>query len=114
MTVYRYYATMIGQEQFRRPMPLSPPSTTSPPRAHGTVDQAGRITIPAEMRKALGLEPGTQVVLEAGADGVRVRTWEQTLRAVQDYLACYRSPGVSVVDEFLSERREEALREDRE
>jgi AbrB family looped-hinge helix DNA binding protein len=78
------------------------------------VDQAGRITIPAEMRKALGLEPGTQVLLEASADGVRVRTWEQALRAVQDYLARYWSPRVSVVDEFLSERREEAAREDRE
>jgi AbrB family looped-hinge helix DNA binding protein len=78
------------------------------------VDQAGRITIPAEMRKALGLEPGTEVVLEAGADGVRVRTWGQTLRAVQGYLARYRSPGVSVVDEFLGERREEAAREERE
>jgi AbrB family looped-hinge helix DNA binding protein len=78
------------------------------------VDQAGRITIPTEIRKALGLEPGTQVVLEAGADGVRVRTWGQTLRAVQDYLAPYRSPDVSVVDEFLSERREEAAQEERE
>ena len=95
-------------------MPLAPVPVTPPPRAHGTVDQAGRITIPAEMRKALGLEPGTQVVLEAGADGVRVRSWGQTLRAVQNYLARYWSPGVSVVDEFLSERREEALREDRE
>ena len=95
-------------------MSLAPALATPPPRVHGTVDQAGRITIPAEMRKALGLEPGTEVVLEAGADGVRVRTWGQTLRAVQDYLAPYRSPGGSVVDEFLSERREEAAREERE
>jgi hypothetical protein len=38
----------------------------------------------------------------------------QTAKEVQAFFEQFKKPGESVVDEFLAERREEALREDRE
>jgi hypothetical protein len=43
-----------------------------------------------------------------------LQTFEQVVREVQEAFAPYKQPGVSVVDELIRERREEAAREERE
>lgn len=72
------------------------------------IGKGGRIVIPAAMRKALELEPGDVVVLKLEDDGVRVLSRKQALRRVQDRIAERARPGVSVADELIRERREEA------
>ncbi len=77
------------------------------------VGEGGRIVIPAEMRKALGLETGDKVVLTLEDDGFRIVSRKQALRRVQDRIARRARPGVSVSQELIHERRKEA-REARE
>jgi AbrB family looped-hinge helix DNA binding protein len=75
------------------------------------VDTAGRITIPAELRHKLGIEPGQELALAEDAQGIHLQTFAQGVRAAQDAFAPYRISGQSVVDELIRERRDEASRE---
>lgn len=37
------------------------------------VDERGRILVPKDLRQQFGLEPGCPVIVEADADGIRLR-----------------------------------------
>lgn len=74
----------------------------------------GRVVVPAEVRRALGVAEGETLVGEL-RDGEFVLTTRraklEAARALfQKY--CPPVPGRSLVDEFLAERRAEAARED--
>lgn len=71
----------------------------------------GRILIPANLRRAAGLEPGTTVVVSLDGGSLRVETVLAQVRRVQTLLAPLRRPGVSIVDELIAERRAEAAQE---
>jgi AbrB family looped-hinge helix DNA binding protein len=75
------------------------------------VDSAGRVVIPADVRQHLGIAPGQELICSEDAQGIRLQTFEQSVKAVQAAFAPYRVAGVSVVDELLREREEEARRE---
>jgi AbrB family looped-hinge helix DNA binding protein len=72
------------------------------------VAEGGRIVIPAVARKALGIEPGDEVVVSLEDDSLRIRSRKQALRRIQDLLAKRGRPGVSLSEELIRERREEA------
>ena len=71
----------------------------------------GRILIPAELRRAAGLEPGATVVVTLEGRSLTVETPLAQLRKVQALLAPLKRPGVDEVEAFLVEKRAEALRE---
>jgi AbrB family looped-hinge helix DNA binding protein len=75
------------------------------------VDAAGRVVIPANVRQHLGIATGQELILSEDAQGIRLQTFEQSVKAVQAAFAAYKVPGVSVVDELIREREEEARRE---
>ncbi len=75
------------------------------------VDSAGRIVLPAEARKAMGLKPGSEVIVRFEDGEVRVTTREEALRKVQEMVRRHVPEGVSLVDELIAERRAEAKRE---
>src|SRR4051794_37382932 len=75
------------------------------------VDSAGRVVIPAEVRQHLGIEPGQDLILCEDAQGIRLQTFAQAVKAAQQAFAPYRVSGVSVVDKLIREREEEARRE---
>ncbi len=75
------------------------------------VDSAGRVVIPANVRQHLGIAPGQDLILSEYAQGIRLQTFEQSVKAVQEAFAPYRVAGVSVVDELIREREEEARHE---
>lgn len=75
------------------------------------VTQGGRIVIPAEMRRRLGIEIGDQVNLEHRGDSLTVTSSQAALRRIQKRLQKAIPPGVSLVDELIAERREEAKNE---
>ena len=75
------------------------------------VTQGGRIVIPAEMRRRLGIEIGDQVNLERRGDSLTVTSSQAALRRIQKRLQKVIPPGVSLADELIAERREEAKNE---
>jgi AbrB family looped-hinge helix DNA binding protein len=80
---------------------------------HAKLGEDGRLVIPATLRKELGLHPGDTVVIESDGDSLLLRSYERVLQEVQESFATCRLPGVSIVDELLAERRDEAEAEDR-
>lgn len=76
-----------------------------------TVGDGGRIVIPATFRQALGLRKGSKVIVSLKDGEVRIRSREQALKRIQDFVCSLVPPGVSLVDELIKERREEARRE---
>jgi AbrB family looped-hinge helix DNA binding protein len=81
-----------------------------------TVSESGRLSLPAEFRKALGLERGGAVVIELEGNEIRIHTPAEGLRRAQKIARQLLPKGTrgSTVDEFLAERRREAKREDRD
>lgn len=82
-----------------------------PQKAKLKMTANGRVVIPAEFRKALGVTQGGELILSWEDDGLRIATIKQNLERAQRHARQYAKPGVSVVDEFLAERREAAKRE---
>ncbi len=76
-----------------------------------TLDESGRVLIPAEYRKALGVKAGDPVILIMEENAVRLITKEQAIREAQDIVGGFVASDVSLVDELLQERREAAARE---
>ena len=75
------------------------------------MSENGRVLIPAEIRKQLGLVPGESITLTVEGDALRLVTRRARLRAVQVRAARYLKPGVRLEDELIAERREEARKE---
>jgi len=72
----------------------------------------GRITIPLNVRAALGLERGGPVVLEVVEGELRVRSVAQAMeRARSISRRIVAGHGAASVDDFLADRRREAARE---
>ena len=72
------------------------------------MSEGGRLVIPVEFRKALGLKQGDEVVLALDDDGLRLMTMEQAIRRARTLVRSFVPEGVSLVDELLLDRREEA------
>ncbi|MGD0912499.1 MAG: AbrB/MazE/SpoVT family DNA-binding domain-containing protein [Terracidiphilus sp.] len=80
-------------------------------RARIQVGEKGRIVIPAEMREALGIKPGDSVDVIVRDHEVRISTRAARLKQAQERVRKLIPPGVSLADELIAERREEAKRE---
>jgi AbrB family looped-hinge helix DNA binding protein len=75
------------------------------------LSENGRVVIPAEVRKALGVKAGDEILLEQGENGYRMTTRRQRIEEAQRHLRRFVTPGVSIVDELIAERREAAKHE---
>jgi len=75
------------------------------------IAEGGRIVIPAEYRKALGLHVGDEVILSLDDDQLRIYTIDAAIRRAQDLVSQHVAPERSLVDELIAERRGEAERE---
>ena len=80
-------------------------------RSATRVSAGGRIVIPAEYRKALGIRPGDEVLLSLKNGEIRVYTKQLARKRAQDYVCRLVPPNRSLVDELIREREEEAARE---
>ena len=65
----------------------------------------GRLVLPAELRRALDLSTGDELVARLDGDGVHIVSRRQLARRVRGSLA---RTGRDLVDELLAERRAEA------
>lgn len=75
------------------------------------MSEGGRVVVPAEIRKALGLEEGDVVLWELKEGEARLTTRRERLRRAQALVREYVPAGVSLSDELIAERRAEAERE---
>jgi len=74
------------------------------------VGPQGRIVIPAHIREALDIRPGQELIARVEDGRLVLETRERILARVQSWFA-HIPPEVSLVDELIAERIEEARRE---
>ena len=75
------------------------------------VDRHGRVVIPAEYRRALGLREGDEVMLQLDDGSLRILTRSEAIRRAQELVTKRTKGERSLVDELTADRRAEAARE---
>ncbi len=75
------------------------------------VGTGGRIVIPVEVRRRLGLEVGAKLVLTVEDDRVTLMSAKAARRSACELVARYVPPGVSLSEELMAERKQEAARQ---
>ena len=75
------------------------------------IDKNGRVFIPADYRRELGLKPGDRVVVQLHEGELKVVPHAEALRRVRELVARYVPSDRSLADELIAERRAEAARE---
>lgn len=75
------------------------------------INENGRVVIPASFRKALGIKPGDEIILQLDEDELRITTLKRRIERAQRMVRKYIRPGRSLVDELIAERRREAQNE---
>ena len=78
------------------------------------VSETGRLSIPADMRRDMGIENGGTVSLLLDESGLHIESSEQFIRRVQKLARDSGLTAMTSVDEFLAWKYEEARREDAE
>jgi AbrB family looped-hinge helix DNA binding protein len=72
------------------------------------VTEGGRVVIPAEFRRQLGLQPGAEVVMDIADGELRIRSVRQAIERAQSLVQRYVGQGTNLADELINERREAA------
>jgi AbrB family looped-hinge helix DNA binding protein len=80
------------------------------PETKVRINENGRVVIPAAFREALGVKPGDEIILRVEDDELRITTMKRRIERAQRRARRYLKPGVSLMNELLAERREEAKR----
>lgn len=70
------------------------------------ITDAGRVVIPAELRRAYGIKDGQEVVFCRGETGIELLTVPQALKKAQDEIRRY-IPGddIDLTEELLTARK---------
>jgi AbrB family looped-hinge helix DNA binding protein len=100
-----------GFSEDQQPFGVETDGLRSVPFARLKIDSAGRIVIPAEMRAAMRVKPGDTVTAEVIEGVFRIVSPHVALKRAQAIARKVIPPGVSLVNELIAERREEARRE---
>lgn len=82
-----------------------------PEEARLKVNANGRVVIPAEFRKALGIKAGDEIILGWDDDEIRITTMKRRIERAQRHLRQYIKEGTPLVDELIADRKREAARE---
>jgi len=81
-------------------------------QGQGQLNEAGRVVIPAEIRKRLGLNAGDTLFFRVQGEVLIIESQQTRIRRVQESLSRLLPAGRSLADELITERREEARREE--
>lgn len=82
-----------------------------PPAVRVTVDADSRILLPGEILQAMGIGPGSELLLTVEGDALLLRTREAAWQRLREVFQGVSKRRGSVVDELIAERREEARRD---
>jgi bifunctional DNA-binding transcriptional regulator/antitoxin component of YhaV-PrlF toxin-antitoxin module len=77
----------------------------------GRVVSGGRLQIPADVRKELGLVDGDDVRLEIVDGELRVRSLKSALARVRAIARSHVPAGISLSEELVADRRADAARD---
>lgn len=75
------------------------------------VTQGGRIVIPAEMRRRLGIEVGEDVNIALDGESLTILTQKESIRRAQALVDKFVPKSALLVDELIEDRRREAADE---
>ena len=75
--------------------------------------KSGRLVIPVELRRELGVEAGDEVILRLDEEGLHVSTPAQALVRAQAFVKGLGLEGRNLAGELVAERRREAAEEER-
>ncbi len=75
------------------------------------MSEKGRVVIPAEIRKALGIDAGSTLDMRVEDGELRISTIRSRIRRAQEHVRKYIPAGVSLSEELSAERREAAKHE---
>ena len=75
------------------------------------VIDGGKLVIPAQFRRELGISVGDTVVVEMVDGEMHVRSLSAAVRRAQAIVREFVPDGISLVDQLIDERRTEALDE---
>ena len=73
--------------------------------------KSGRLVLPVQFRRALGVEPGDELILALDKGELRIFTRGEAIRRAQRLVRRYIPSDRSLVDELIHERRAESARE---
>lgn len=74
----------------------------------GKVSSAGRVILPAELRKAFHIEDGQEVVFSRTEYGIQVTPLDEAIRQAQALMRRYVPEGMSLVDALRKERNQDS------
>lgn len=103
-----------GEEELGKPR--HNPAHGSPPAKRSfsqrvRIDQAGRVVVPAPIRKALGISDGQVLHISLDDGFIRLQTVEAGLERIRAIARRRGRSSERVVDEFIAERRAESAKE---
>ena len=73
--------------------------------------KGGRVVIPADYRKMLGIKPGDEIIVSFKDGEIKITTVKEGVRRAQEIVRRYVPEGRMLSDELIQERREEGARE---
>lgn len=73
--------------------------------------EGGKLVIPASYRREMGIEVGDTLMLSMVDGELRVRSRDAVISQIQAMVREFVPEGVSMVDEFIADRRAEAAKE---
>lgn len=74
----------------------------------GKVSGAGRVVLPAELRKDFGIEDGVEVIFSRTEHGIQVTTLDEAIRQAQELTRRYIPEGVRLVGELRQVRKQDS------
>jgi len=77
------------------------------------LDPSGRIVLPFAIREAKGLHDGDELIVSFEDDAIVLRTYEEAMQRLQDAFCHGLDKDSSLVDELISERKQDAELDDR-
>jgi AbrB family looped-hinge helix DNA binding protein len=72
------------------------------------IHKGGRLVVPVKLRKALNIKTGDEIVARLEKDSIRLIPVQQAVNIAQKAVKQYVPQGVSLTDELIKARREEA------
>jgi AbrB family looped-hinge helix DNA binding protein len=78
------------------------------------VAENGRMNLPADIRRKLGLKGASTITLEEYEDRIEISSFEKRLARVREIMKPYIVPGKLVSEELIRERRAENAKDEAE
>jgi bifunctional DNA-binding transcriptional regulator/antitoxin component of YhaV-PrlF toxin-antitoxin module len=75
------------------------------------IHKGGRLVVPVNLRKALKIKIGDEIIVRLEENSIRLIPLQQAVNLAQKTVKQYVPSGVSLADELIKARREEALSE---